>query len=79
MARKRITPLSAKVDYQLYIVGMDRFGLAAGLGISYQYLSNILSGRTLLPIDMSRKMGELLKMQDEDLRRLAIQNGYKSA
>ena len=73
MARKRVTPLSAKVDYQLYIIGMDRFGLATGLGISYQYLSNILSGRTLLPIDISRKMGELLEMKDEELRKLAIQ------
>ncbi len=76
MARKRVTPLSAAVDCQLYIAGKNRCDLAKEIGITYQYLSNILCGRTPLSINMSKKIGKLLKMKDEDLRRLAIQDEY---
>ena len=73
MARKRVTPLSAAVDRQLYIAGESRFDLAEEIGITYQYLSNILTGRTPLSINMSKKIGKPLNMRDEDLRRLSIQ------
>lgn len=79
MARKRVTPLSDAVDRQLYIAGLNRFDLAASLGVTYQYVSNILSGRTPLSIKMSKKMGSLLKIRDEELRCLSIQNEQKNA
>lgn len=73
MARKRVTPLSEAVDRQLYIAGKKRYDLAKEVGVTYQYLSNILSGRTALSINMSKQFGKALKMKDEELRRLAIQ------
>lgn len=73
MARKRVTPLSKAVDRKLYLLGMNRADLAASLGITYQYLSNILTGRTPLSISMSKRIGEPLQMRDEELRRLSIQ------
>lgn len=76
MARKRITPLSAAVDRQLYIAGKNRHDLAAEIGITYQYLSNILTGRTPLSISMSKRISMPLEMKDEELRRLAIQYEY---
>lgn len=72
MARKRITPLSEAVDRQLYIAGKNRYDLAEEIGITYQYLSNILTGRTPLSISMSKRISTPLKMKDEELRRLAI-------
>jgi len=76
LARKRVTPLSAAVDRQLYIEGKSRYDLAREIGITYQYLSNILSGRTPLSISMSRKISKPIQMKDEELRRLAIQDEY---
>lgn len=76
MARKRVTPLSAAIDRQLYIVGKSRFDLAEEIGITYQYLSNILCGRTALSISMSKRISKPLKMKDEELRKLAIQYEY---
>lgn len=73
LARKRVTPLSTVVDRQLYIAGKNRYDLAKEVGVTYQYLSNILAGRTALSINMSKQFGKVLKMKDEELRRLAIQ------
>lgn len=76
MARKRRTPLSEAVDRQLYIMGISRNELADAMGVTYQYLCLILSGRTPLSIDMSKRIAKQIKMKDEELRRLAIQEEH---
>ena len=72
MARKRRTPLSEAVDRQLYIMGISRNDLADAMGVTYQYLSLILTGRVPLSISMSRRIGDQIGMKDEELRKLAL-------
>ena len=72
MAKKRITPLSIKVDKRLYIKGMTRAQLCEKLGISDSYISLMLTGEVNLPIPMSIKIADELDLDDQELRELAL-------
>lgn len=78
MPGKIATPLAKTVDKRLYLKGMDRRQMARELGISYQYLSNMLSGRTIPTIGMSVKIAELIQISDDEVRRLAL-GGQRAA
>lgn len=70
--KRRITPLSTVVDKTLYIKGMTRGELAKKLGISRSYISLVLTGEMIMPIQMSIKIAEELDLDDCELRRLAL-------
>lgn len=72
MAKKRITPLSTKVDKRLYLKGMTRTQLCEKLGISDSYISLMLTGEANLPIPMSIKIANELDLDDQELRELAL-------
>lgn len=73
MPGRRMTPLAKAVDNQLYLMGLSRYELADRLGISYQYLSNMLTGRALPTIQMSKELSKIVKLKDDEIRRLAVE------
>jgi len=65
------TPLSVLIDKKLYLMGLSRNDLAIKMDIGYQHLSNILCGRYIPTIEMSKRMAEALDLDDYEIRRLA--------
>ena len=72
MPAKRTTPLSEAVDKQLYIIGMRRSDMAKEIGISYSYLSQILTGFYPPTIEIANKMAEILELNPRKLRELVL-------
>jgi transcriptional regulator with XRE-family HTH domain len=74
MARNYRTALSEAVDKKLYIKGWTRSELADHMGVSYQYLNNILVGRAVPSIQASERMAEALDEEPRRLRQAALRN-----
>lgn len=72
MAAKRITPLSKEVDKRLYLRGLTRMDLAKKTGIAYSYLSVILRGDCIPPIELTERMAEHIEMNARDIRELIL-------
>lgn len=77
MPKKNVTPLSAAIDGQLYLMGMSRRQLAGALGITTQHLSSLLSGSALPSLEMSKRIASLVPIGDKKIRRLAMQGRQK--
>lgn len=72
MPARRITPLSEAVDRKLYIIGITRGELANAVGVSYNYLSQILVGYYVPTIELTNRMSDVLEMQPRELRELVL-------
>lgn len=72
MPARRVTPLSEVVDRQLYIIGMTRADFAKAIGVSYNYMAQILIGFYEPTIELSNRMAETLEMNPRELRELVL-------
>lgn len=70
--KRYISELTMLADKKLFICGVTRREAAQSVGITYQYLNNILTSKALPSVGISEGLAKVLDERPEKLRKLML-------
>lgn len=73
VSAKGKTKLGVLIVTKLYIMGKSQTWLASQCGCNKAFISQIVHGKCKPGAEVSKKIGEVLGIEEEEIRRLALE------